>query len=74
MSATHLPRALQTVAAVMPGPQLCLDDSYTRHCTAKVTACEPAAASGKKGAAKSKRWAVQLSQTVLYAEGVHFAL
>lgn len=52
----------------MSGRLLCLEDSYARHCTAAVTACTPSAAGGKKGIPKS--WAVQLSQTVLYPEGM----
>jgi len=54
----------------MPGQLFCLEDSYVRQCTAAVMSCSPVAVK-KKG---PKQWALQLSQTVLYAEGMHILI
>lgn len=61
---------VQSSLVDMPGQLFCLEDSYVRQCTAAVMSCSPVAVK-KKG---PKQWALQLSQTVLYAEGMHIRL
>ena len=64
----------------MSAAELCIHDSFARSCSAEVIAISPAcdeeggssssrSKGGNERAARSPLWAVQLSRTVLYAEG-----